>query len=193
MATPAALVGGVTLLERSMAYTLGSLALVTPAAMSRPTPCREWDLQALLRHMNDSLLVMVEAITARQVSLSPQVAALGDPVTDPVGTIRERACWMLGEWLNAHSPGPVRVEDRSLTADITAAVGALEISVHGWDVGAACGQGRPIPPSLAEELLDLSPLLVSDADRPGRFAPPVRVPPGAGPGERLLAFLGRSH
>ena len=34
----AALTGGVELLERAMAYTLGSLQLVTPAAMSRPRP-----------------------------------------------------------------------------------------------------------------------------------------------------------
>ena len=65
------------------------------------------------------------------------------------------------------------------------------MAVHGWDVARACGRDRPVPPSLAEELLDLSPLFVSAADRPGRFAPPVDVPPLAGPGDRLVAFLGR--
>jgi uncharacterized protein (TIGR03086 family) len=67
----------------------------------------------------------------------------------------------------------------------------VEIAVHGWDVAQACGRPRPIPPQLAEELLQLAPLLVTDADRPGRFAPPVAVPAGASPGDRLVAFLGR--
>jgi uncharacterized protein (TIGR03086 family) len=70
-------------------------------------------------------------------------------------------------------------------------VGAVEIAVHGWDVAQACGHPRPIPPQLAKELLRLAPLLVTDADRPGRFAAPVAVPAHASPGDRLVAFLGR--
>src|SRR5690349_23901912 len=48
------------LLERAIGYTLGSLLLVTPAAMTRPTPCADWDLGALLRHMDDSLAALHE-------------------------------------------------------------------------------------------------------------------------------------
>jgi hypothetical protein len=40
-------------------------------------------------------------------------------------------------------------------------------------------------------MLELSPLFVTDADRPARFAAPIDVPPLAGPGDRLIAFLGR--
>jgi len=63
--------------------------------------------------------------------------------------------------------------------------------MHGWDVAHACGHPRPIPQHLAEELLLISPLLVTDADRPARFAAPVAVSPHAGPADRLVAFLGR--
>jgi hypothetical protein len=38
-------------------------------------------------------------------------------------------------------------------------------------------------------MLALSPLLVTS--RAGLFAPPVEVPPQAGPGDRLVAYLGR--
>ncbi len=41
----AALTRDVALLERAMGYTLGSLVLVTPAAMANPTPCSGWDLR----------------------------------------------------------------------------------------------------------------------------------------------------
>ena len=59
------------------------------------------------------------------------------------------------------------------------------------DVARACGTDRPMPPSLADELLDLVPAIVDEADRPVRFGPPVAVGRAAGPADRLLAFLGR--
>src|SRR5215207_8110277 len=49
------LVEGVGLLERAIGYLLGSLRLVTPAVVSNATPCRDWDVRALLCHVNDSL------------------------------------------------------------------------------------------------------------------------------------------
>jgi uncharacterized protein (TIGR03086 family) len=78
-----------------------------------------------------------------------------------------------------------------MPSTLLACTGALEISVHGWDVARACGHDRPLPVPLAVDLLSVAPLLVDDADRPGRFAGPVDVPPSAGAGDRLLAFLGR--
>ena len=87
--------------------------------------------------------------------------------------------------------GLITVADQALTTGIVSGTGAIEIAVHGWDVAEACGHHRPIPEPLAEEMLRLSPLFVSDADRPVRFAAPVNVPPLASAADRLLAYLGR--
>ncbi|HET6624873.1 MAG TPA: TIGR03086 family metal-binding protein [Nocardioidaceae bacterium] len=188
-ATPAPLVGGVGLLERAMAYTLGSLQLVTGAAMTRPTPCADWDLRELLRHMNDSLQALHEAGDRGRVEVRAQ--DYGDPDRDPVLTLRNRACSMLGSWTSATDHDWVTVDGRPLTGGVVTATGALEIAVHGWDVARACGHDRPIPPALADELLPLARLLVTADDRPTRFAPPAPLPPLADPGARLLAFVGR--
>ena len=118
-------------------------------------------------------------------------ADYGDPVADPVGTLRNRGCRMIGAWASARAEGDVTIADRVLSPGIVAATGAVDVAVHGWDVARALGVDRPIPPALAAELLELCRLLVSDADRPARFAAPVDVPPLAGPGDRLVAFLGR--
>jgi uncharacterized protein (TIGR03086 family) len=184
----ASLLGGIGLLERAINYTLGSLHLVTPAAMSRPTPCRDWDLGALLRHVDDSLTALYEAIDLGRVDLVPPE---GDLDGDPVAAVRDRARRLLGAWAAGGSPDAVSIAGRPLTPTIVTSTGAVEVAVHGWDVARACGRDRPIPPSLAFELLELSPLLVTEADRPGLFAPPVDVSPLASPGDRLLAFLGR--
>jgi uncharacterized protein (TIGR03086 family) len=189
----AALVDGIGLLERAINYTLGSLLIVTPQAMFRPTPCRRWDLRALLAHMNDSLLALYQAVAAGRVDLDGALALDDiDPAVDPVDALKRRACRLLGAWANADdSHGLVSIGGSPLTAGIVTRTGAIEIAVHGWDVARACGYNRPIPPALAEELLDVAPLVVTDSDRPARFAAPVAVSPLAGPADRLLAFLGR--
>ncbi|WP_431874610.1 TIGR03086 family metal-binding protein [Amycolatopsis sacchari] len=180
----AALLGGLGLLERAIGYALGSLALVPPGPLSRPTPCADWTLGDLLAHLDDSLLALREAADLGHVPLTvPETA--GDPVT----TVRGHATGLLAAWTAAEAPGTVGVGAAVLTPELLTSAGAFEIAVHGWDVAQACGARRPLPEPLAEELLELAPLLLTPADRPGRFGPPLGVAGGAS--ERLLAFTGR--
>jgi uncharacterized protein (TIGR03086 family) len=189
-AAPAPLIGGVGLLERAIDYTFGSLVLVTRDAMARPSPCAGWDLRALLHHMNDSLQALHEAGDVGRVA--GRAATYGDPDVDPVMTLRNRACSLLGAWVNAaDSRDWVTVDGCPVTGGVVTAAGALEITVHGWDVAQAVGRPRPIPPLLAAELLPLATLLVTEADRPRRFAPAIEAAATAPPADRLLAFLGR--
>lgn len=186
---------GVALLERAVSYTLGSLNLVTPDVMSGRTPCASWDLSALLGHMNDSLAALQEAMEEGGVRLGPGVReALAnpafDPARDPVAALRTRACLLVGAW-NADDSGRVLVGGIPLPAGYVSSAGAVEVAVHGWDVATACGERRPLPEELAEELLRTAQLFVSAAERDRHFAPPLRLAPGASASDRLLAFLGR--
>jgi uncharacterized protein (TIGR03086 family) len=74
---------------------------------------------------------------------------------------------------------------------MVAVTGAIEITVHGWDIAVACGRTRPVPPGLATVLLTAAQLLVPPDTRPGLFADPVALPGPASPGDQLVAFLGR--
>ncbi|HET7533253.1 MAG TPA: TIGR03086 family metal-binding protein [Nocardioidaceae bacterium] len=185
---------GVELLDRAIAYTRGSLAVVTEDLMSAPTPCAGWDLRALLMHMDDSLVSLHEAGSVRRVRVDVPPAAPDDIVV----SLRTRACQLLAEWTADWATGAVGgesrdvlVDGRPVTSPVLTSAGALEVVVHGWDVAVSCGVPRPIPDDLAAALLRLSPVLVTDADRPARFGPELTAPPGASSGERLLAFLGR--
>lgn len=206
MSTPPGTVSlprAVALLERSISYTLGSLALVTDDAMSHPTPCRGWDLRALLVHVLDSVMALGEASQFGVVARHPRGVkdlgnagdlAVSDDLVAPgelVSAVRGGAGQLLGAWINAEDHDTISVGGCPITGEMVAATGALELVVHGWNIAVACGQHRPIPASLARRLLLIAPLLVTDADRPVRFAAPVAVPPVAGPAQRLLAFLGR--
>jgi uncharacterized protein (TIGR03086 family) len=191
---------GVALLERAVSYALGQLHAVTPAALSRPTPCARWDLRALLDHMNDSLGALHDAMRLRQVDLDPLPA---NPAADLVPLLRSRAGGLLGLLAGLGSVeepgavagaggGVVRVGGCPVQVALVACAGAMDVAVHGWDVGQACGAGWPIPQPLAQDMLEISPLLVTAADRPSRFAAPVLVSPRARASDRLVAYLGRS-
>jgi len=183
---------GSSLLERAVSYTRGSLQLVGSTSLTASTPCRGWDLHALLRHMNDSLATFTEAAEIGYVDLVPvrDTGPGSDPSRVLVERLRGRACALLAAWAHPRT-GSVRVADRVLRSDLLASAGSLEIAVHGWDVAQACGVNRPLPPALAADLGELVPALVSDDDRPGRFAEPIDVPVHAPSSTRLLAALGR--
>ena len=198
----ASLVGGVAVLERAIAYALGALAEVTPEALGRPTPCRRWNLYDLLEHVDDSLVALQEAAQSGRVGGGVPYYVPGSPVPplhrpgrrpggEVVPRVRAQAVRLLGSWTNADDAAVVCVGEVPMSAPLIAGAGALEVTVHGWDVAQACGRPRPIPAHLADELLDLAVLFVRPADRPGRFARPIELPPGAPPADRLLAFLGR--
>ncbi|MEV0389605.1 maleylpyruvate isomerase N-terminal domain-containing protein [Nonomuraea sp. NPDC050643] len=260
-----ALAAGVALLERAIDYTLGSLRMVTPAALCRPTPCAGWNLQRLLDHLNDSLHALNDAATGhippphtptRPATTPPPGTSESRPSTPPgmfeartptppgipwsripsqPGTtsqaiptppeatasaptppgaaegvvppprgaagrvwgpnpallLRDGATEVLGRWTAMLTDDLIAVGDRHLTSPMVAAVGAIEVAVHGWDVATACGEHRPIPSLMAEELLDLALVLITRHDRPARFARPVAVPEHAPAQDHLLAYLGR--
>jgi uncharacterized protein (TIGR03086 family) len=170
---------GQELLETAVCYALAGAAPVTPQLLPRPTPCASWDLQTLLDHLSDSIGVLGEAIATAAISPGP-AQGYGGPGRNPVGRLRGQAVRLLG------TSG-----DRGLTASMVAVTGAIGITVHGWDIFAACGAARPVSPDLAAVLLPIAPLLITPATRPGLFAGPVRLPGPAGPGGKLVAFLGR--
>ena len=174
------------LLERSLAYALGSVAGVAPGSLERGTPCGQWDLGDLLGHLDDSLETLHEGLTGGRIGLLPREPG----EVDLACAFRTRACAVLGAW--AAGPGErVVVGELPLDVRVMAAVGAVEIAVHGWDVAQACGRRRPIPAPLAGELLPVARCVVAEEDRGVRFAAPVAVSACAGPDARLLAFLGR--
>ena len=165
--------------------------LVTPPLLPRPTPCASWDLETLLDHFSGSIGVLGEAIAAAGISPGP-AQGFGGPGRNPVGRLRGQAVRLQGTRAAGGPAGRrVAIGDRGLTASMVAVTGAIEITVHGWDIFAACGAARPVPPDLAAVLLPIPPLLITPATRPGLFAGPIRLPGPAGPGDKLIAFLGR--
>ncbi|MGI5352822.1 TIGR03086 family metal-binding protein [Streptomyces sp. CA-250714] len=188
------------LLRHAVGYALGTAQCVTPALLHLPTPCTEWDLGGLMAHVDDSLAALHEGIAEGSVALYPERApecadGTGQAAdADPAAAFRLRAARLLGAW-TAAGPGRrlIVVADAPLTATALALTGAVEMAVHGWDIARATGGAdRAIPAPLAARLLPVARQLVPhEGARHPLFAPEVPIAPGAPPGDRLLALLGR--
>jgi len=182
----------VALLERAVDFTRGRLALVSPEDFGRPTPCRDWDLAELLAHMEDSLDAFIEASRGL---VSPFRLPAQVPQLD---RLRAKACHLLGSWAAADLATQIQIADRRLDAATVLDAAALEIAVHGWDVGRAVGRADGLPEAMARELLPVAARLVTPDVRSGRFDNPIGLE-GEGAkyahnpsAERvLLGFLGR--
>jgi uncharacterized protein (TIGR03086 family) len=179
------------LLEPAIRYALAAAAPVTLEFLSRPTPCRGWDLRMLLRHASESLSAIHEGIDTGCIGLFPS-GEDADVASDPAQAFRDRA----GRLLDAcASPGRqhevIHIADGLLAPSAMAGAGALEIAVDGWDIS----HMRPLPadPARAGRRTPRDSLAAGSQHRPPPlFAPPVPVPPEADPSGRLAAFLGRS-
>jgi uncharacterized protein (TIGR03086 family) len=212
MAAPSgAVLGAAALLERSITYMLGSLVLVRPGTLARPTPCESWDLRALLTHVEDGLCALTQAISAGRIeppspialnavrradpsfdrdwARAVEVGAQTEP--DPIEAVRSAARTVIEGWSAPVVAGTVDIDGLPLSAALVAAAGGIEIAAHGWDIARSTGWRRPVPTSLAEEMLDLLPLLLTDASRGCWYGAAVPVPRDTCAGDRLIAYLGR--
>ncbi|OBH00667.1 hypothetical protein A5696_15730 [Mycobacterium sp. E2699] len=172
-------------LAEATRYLFGSLLLVRGADLSAPTPCPDWDLRRLLFHVRTSLADAAAVLAARAPDPAPvpsdPVAAARSGIVDFL--IASTALPTTGRWCE--------IRGRTLPAKTVVLVGAIEMTLHAWDIGQACRNDRPIPPEIASTLLWLSPPLAR-ADLAGQvFAEPLPVPATATPSDRLLALFGR--
>ena len=183
------------LLTGAVRYALSAALLVTPQRLPLPTPCAGWDLRTLLYHLGDSMDALSEGLYTGFVL--PDAAAGGDGAGSggpgaPVAVLSQCAGTLLCASAAAGSAERrVAVGDRELTTGLITLTGAVEIAVHGWDISVTCGGTGTIPPALASDLLPVAALLAPRGTRAGLFADPVPVAETAGPGDRLVAFLGR--
>ena len=176
-------------LDAAVVWTHDCLQAARNADPALPTPCAAWDLGDLLVHMEDSLAALSDAALGRVELDVPRHPGSRD-ATVLVERVVSRACTMRARWRTLPPGGPVEVDALALDRDTLALVGALEVTVHGWDVAAAVGSSRRPPEDLAARLLPVARHVVTDGERGRRFGPAL-APYDASAAARLLAHLGR--
>ncbi len=164
---------------------LDQMALVIagtqPDQLTLATPCTEWDVRALLRHIVGGPHVFAAMVRGERVDPSaPQPDRLGD--RDPAAAYGD-ARRALETALHEH---PERAAHLSPIA-------AVETAIHSGDLARATGQTERLDPAIAELALALVRVRLTPEARAANtpFGPEVPVPADAPADDRLAGFLGR--
>lgn len=178
---------GVTLLEFDR-----TLRQVKADQWDAPTPCAEWTVRDLVRHLvSEQLWVphLLAGETLEQVGDRYDGDVLGD---DPVGRWEKSAAAAREAWT---APGATeRRVHLSYGEDDAADYGwqmTLDFAVHAWDLARGIGAGQPISAEVAETLLTIMGPQIGAWQGIGLFAAPVPVPGTAPAQDRLIGLTGR--
>ena len=172
-------------LEQTFQHAHGVIGNVRADQYDNPTPCPEWAVRDLLGHT----IGVVAGLGAAASGAPREAFALGP---DPAAQFRQAADTALAAWRTPGifdevidaGPGP-------MPGRVLAGINLLDTATHTWDLATATGQPAQLPDDLAATVLEVSRATISPGIRSGRFGPEVPAPPGGGPTEQLVAFLGR--
>lgn len=159
-----------------------------------PTPCDEWLVRHLVRHLAVGNQVFAAVLSGTPLAEAGTAALAAPPPADLAGAYRESADRLLAAF---SQPGAleqvVTIPVGTMPGVGAAHIRMVEMLVHGWDLAEATGQATAFPEDLAEQSLAFTRPQV-EALPPGRspFSPPQPVADDAPAILRLVACLGRS-
>lgn len=146
-----------------------------------PTPCSEYDVDALVEHLLGSL-VGLAAIAGAETTV---------PTTgsheDRVSTLADQT---ITAWRSVDLTGSVATPNGDRPADFVVRIIPLELVLHGWDLAQATGQTPHISDSVVAYVRELTTPVV-EAVRGSSIAAPVSEP-GTSPLDDFAAFAGRT-
>ena len=175
-------------IERATAFASQKVKGVTPADLSKPTPCSEFDARALLNHMTGGLAMLTTAAQGNK-AVMPEGDQFG---SDPAGTYETRRSALLtairGEGaLDRDWEMPFG----TLPGAMMAQIAFMEHLTHAWDLAKATGQDATLPADLVTECVDVVTPMDAMLRTPGVCGPAVSVPNDASAQDKLIAFMGR--
>lgn len=168
--------------EAALAVLQPVLRSIKPADATAATPCSEYDVDALVGHLLESLAGL-GAMAGAEVS---------EPAHD---TYEDRVSTLAGDvitaWKGVDLAGTVQTPGGERPADFVVRIIALELLLHGWDLAQATGQVPHVADSVVAYIRELTTPVV-EAVRGSSIKPAVEAPAGASPLDAFAAFAGRT-
>jgi uncharacterized protein (TIGR03086 family) len=169
---------------------------VRPEQAGLPTPCRSWDVRALVAHLIDDTHQFTAAATGGRPDWdAPSTEVDGDwAIAFRAGAAELRAAWLRAGDLSQEIDLPIGRVPKSFVTNQQIA----EFAVHSWDLAVATGQRGRFSAEVCEAALAwartaLRPQFRGDEASGKAFGPEVQVPDDAPAEDRLAAFFGRDH
>jgi hypothetical protein len=152
-----------------------AVAGATDVSHDLPTPCTEWNLDTLVRHVSDSARSLQEILCG----------APPGPPPPPGCAVAQANFHELAEVVTKASRAAPAVARTALT-------GSYELAIHAWDIAETTRNGPTLPTPLVEALLTYAPVVLADVERAGLFAAQGDPVGRRSDRDRLLALFGRS-
>ena len=180
------------LLERALDQTAAIIGAIPASQSGLPTPCPDWDVRALVRHLVGQ--DMRNFLVSARGETADWQAPAGELGEDWVAEFRDRAGPLLAAWRAADLAQPIAMPgggEAPLRGRADQQI--AELATHGWDLVKATGQRADLDPVLAEHALAWSHRVLRPEFRgPGKaFGLEVPVSPDAPAYERLAGWFGR--
>jgi uncharacterized protein (TIGR03086 family) len=179
-----------------LATVLADLAEVVDAVgddqLRRPTPCTEFDVGELRRHILGWLTTFAAGYADPEGRGSAGIDDYQAPA-DPAAEVRAAADRLTTAVSTGAAERPLSLGDSAMPGELALGMILWEYQVHGWDLARSIGQPWSPPEAAAEESLAFAPTMLTD-DYQGEgkaFAPRVDVPEDAPALDRLLGLSGR--
>jgi uncharacterized protein (TIGR03086 family) len=184
----------VGVLEQQVERTGKFVAGVSSDQLSASTPCPGFDVRALLNHIVGGHLFMVQAAAGETTSGRDMPDVIGD---DPASAYERSAKELLETFRNPDVlTQTFNLGGNEVPGDQALGIAIMEAVVHGWDLATATGQDATIDPGLATGMLQTlrdGGLIESFRNPKGDpFGSEVTVDDSASPGDKLVAYLGRT-
>jgi uncharacterized protein (TIGR03086 family) len=171
------------LFERAATNAASMVDQVRPEQRRAPTPCTEWDVDALVTHMAGGTAYLGGALGLNSDAVVADEGAYRDAVSRCVVALRVPGA------LDLRCMSPAGFEWS--VAEATAGT-AMDQLVHTWDLAVAIGGDRRLDPELVDAIVTMFlPEMPEIGRSAGIVGPEVHMPDDASPQDRLLGAMGR--
>jgi uncharacterized protein (TIGR03086 family) len=165
------------------------VAGVQPDQLDYPTPCRDWDVRALVAHTMGVIMNMGRGASGAELLADLNAVPLD---LDVGAQFRDEVDRTLAAWRARGLEGEVDVGAGPMPARVGVEINLLDTATHSWDIARATGQDANLPDEVAGAALAACQGIVTDDIRTfAGFDPAVSISGDANPTDRLVAFLGR--
>jgi len=181
----------VDLLRSAVADAAPNYAKLSVEHLHLDTPCKDWDLRALLNHAYSRFELSTRA--ARSIATEDFSVVETDHVgSDPAGAFDRMTTELLAAWDACDDFETPRVTPMGpIPPEGILVFGAQDVFVHAWDVAKTIG----VEPELSDEMIavftETHKQSVDEQTRAMFFADQIDVDADASPLDKLVAFLGR--
>ncbi|WP_194291369.1 TIGR03086 family metal-binding protein [Cumulibacter manganitolerans] len=182
----------VTLLTAGLDLIGEQVEATSDDGWSAASPCERWTALDVLAHVTGTTQKAIACMSGAEYTGEPADPVTGEGVAPIVQRWRDTADQAADSVIAADPAQQVETPRGSMPLGAALALPAADLAVHAWDLAAAGGRRLELSPELLAHVQSVIDSLPPDRLRsPGLFGPQVEAPPGAGPTETLMAFLGR--